>query len=263
MQHSLQIFEYEDRREFRTLEIDGEVWFFAIDVVNALEIKNPSDAYARLDADDLGQTEGVDKRGQKQVFRIVNEAGLYSLIFRSEKPEAKRFKRWVTHEVLPQIRKTGTFSLVTAKTPKFVRRFNENWDRVETGYFSIISELFIRVYGRLEQVGHIMADRGPDGKELRPDVAVGKRFPPWLEKYYPEYADDFTFYIHTTPEAEFPARQYLLRVLPVFIEFIETVWIPEHSEEYFKKRDPKALTYLPKLLPPPDKPRPGMTRRVT
>jgi len=66
-------------------------------------------------------------------------------------------------------------------TPIFVRRFNANWDRVDSGYFSVISELFIRVYGRLEQLGHLLPDKSPDGTELRPDVSVGKTFPQWLK----------------------------------------------------------------------------------
>ncbi len=158
MQYSL-VFQYDGRREFRTLEIDGEVWFYGIDVCNALDIKNPSDAYSRLDRDDLGSTEGVDKRGRKQSFTIVSEAGLYALIFQSRRPEAARFKKWVTAEVLPSIRRTGAYG----RTPRFIRRYNDNWDRVDEGHFSIISELAIRLWGRLEQVGHVMADVAANG----------------------------------------------------------------------------------------------------
>jgi prophage antirepressor-like protein len=252
MQYELQIFEYKDRRQFRTLEIDGEIWFFAIDVCVALDIKNPSDAYSRLDSDDLGTTEGVDERGRKQAFRIVSESGLYELIFLSRKPEAKKFKRWVTHEVLPQIRRTGGYGK-TGKTPAFIQRYNANWDRVDVGYFSVISELTIRVWGRLELVGHVMADRAPDGKEIRPDVAVGIRFAAWLDKNHPAVCKDYKTYIHDTPEWRCEARQYPVGLLPLFIEYVDTVWIPEHAGPYLRSRDPAALAYLPKLLPANDR----------
>jgi prophage antirepressor-like protein len=71
---------------------------------------------------------------------VINESGLYNLILSSRKPEAKRFKKWVTSEVLPSIRKTGSYN---GRVPAFIRRYNENWDRVEAGYFLVISELVI------------------------------------------------------------------------------------------------------------------------
>lgn len=249
MQYAM-VFQYEGRREFRTLEIDGEVWFFGIDVCDALDIKNPSDAYSRLDRDDLGSTEGVDKRGRKQTFTIVSEPGLYALIFQSRRPEAARFKRWVVREVLPSIRRTGAYGRV----PRFIRRYNENWDRLDDGHFSIISELAIRLWGRLEQVGHTMADVAADGTELRPDVSVGRLFSDWLKKFHPEVCDSYSMYTHKTAQAEFPARQYPYDMLPLYIEFVDTVWVPTHSERYFKTRDPAALPHLPKLLPSPRRP---------
>jgi hypothetical protein len=66
--------------------------------------------------------------------------------------------------------------------------------------------------------------------------------------------------VHKTPEGEGEARQYPISMLPLYIEFVDTVWIPEHSERYLGTRDPAALPYLPKLLPAPSKPKVGMTR---
>jgi len=261
MQYHLQVFETEDRRAFRVIEIVGEPWFYGIDLCNALDIKNPSDAYSRLDSDDLGSTEGVDARGRKQSFVIVNESGLYSLILRSEKPEAKRFKKWITSEVLPSIRRTGGYGL--RQVPAFIRRFSDNWDRVEAGHFSVLSELVARFWGRLEMAGHILADRGPDGKEIRIDVSVGRLFSDWMKKHHPTVSASFSYYMHKTREWEGEVRQYPVSLLPLFIEFVEFVWIPEHAERYLKPRDAAALPYLPKLLPSPDRPRAGMTRRVT
>jgi len=190
-----------------------------------------------------------DSLGRSQSTTFLNEAGLYKFAFRSNKPEADKFTNWVAGEVLPQLRKTGRYSILGAGIPVFVRRFNDNWDRVEQGYFSVIGELFIRVYGRMEQVGYVMADKAPKGQELRPDISVGKLFPKWLKANYPELENIYKEYSHLLPNGmEVPARQYSNKILSQFIEYIEDVWLIERAEGYFKKRDPKALAYLPKLL---------------
>ena len=88
---------------------DGEPQFVSADVCNALSIRNSRDAIARLDDDEKGVAI-TDTPGGKQELAVINESGLYQLILTSRKPEAKRFKRWVTHEVLPSIRKTGSYA---------------------------------------------------------------------------------------------------------------------------------------------------------
>ena len=100
----------------RAINRDGEIWFVAADVCAVLDIKNPSDAIKALDDDEytsfnLGYS---GTRGNPNV-NIINESGLYALILRSRKPEAKRFRKWVTSEVLPAIRKTGAYSLTITK----------------------------------------------------------------------------------------------------------------------------------------------------
>jgi prophage antirepressor-like protein len=87
---------------------DGEPWFVAADVCTVLDIKNTSDAVDRLDEDEKGIVSNETPGGMQDLL-AVNEFGLYSLIFTSRKPEAKRFKRWITHEVLPAVRKTGRY----------------------------------------------------------------------------------------------------------------------------------------------------------
>lgn len=93
----------------RAMLRDGEPWFVAADVCAALSIENNRDAVSRLDLDDVGSTDIIDSMGRRQSATTINESGLYSLILGSRKPEAKRFKRWVTSEVLPEIRKTGGY----------------------------------------------------------------------------------------------------------------------------------------------------------
>lgn len=80
MQQYLQIFEYEDHNRIRSVNIDGEIWFVALDVCKSLGIQNPSSAYTRIDKDDLGETEVVDSMGRRSKSYIVSEFGLYDLI---------------------------------------------------------------------------------------------------------------------------------------------------------------------------------------
>ena len=92
----------------------GQPWFNATDVCDALEMGNPSQAIkSHVDADDLQKLEVIDSLGRTQRANHVNESGLYALILGSTKDAAKRFKRWITGEVLPAIRKTGAYSAAT------------------------------------------------------------------------------------------------------------------------------------------------------
>ena len=105
--NDLQIFKYHDS-EVRTVELNGEPWFVLKDVCGILSIGNVSDVYTRLDADEKGVGQ-IDTLGGRQNMNIINESGLYNVILRSDKPEAKPFRKWVTAEVLPTIRKHGAY----------------------------------------------------------------------------------------------------------------------------------------------------------
>ena len=246
MQYTMQIFEYEDNDQFRVIDREGEPWFVLTEVCKKIGIANPRDAASRLDDDEKDGVGISDAMGREQKTTVISESGLYSLVLRSPKPEAKRFKKWITSEVLPSIRKTGSYG---GHVPAFIKRYNENWNRVSAGHFSVINELVVRLWGRLEMVGHMMADRAPNGTQLRPDTSVGKLFAKWLDENHPRLSGSHSMYSHKTDEWEGDARQYPNSMLPLFIEFVDNVWIPEHSERYFNTRDPAALPHLPKLLP--------------
>lgn len=109
MANEIQIFSNETFGQLRTIKINGEIWFVAKDVCDALEIKNSRDALTRLDTDEKNTVVLTDGIGNPNKS-VVNEYGLYTLVLSSRKPEAKTFKRWVTHDVLPSIRKTGQYS---------------------------------------------------------------------------------------------------------------------------------------------------------
>lgn len=104
---NIQIFNYQSN-EVRTVEMGGEPWFVLKDVCNILGISKYRDTAARLDADERGSVE-VDTLGGTQQVIAVNESGLYHVILRSDKPEAAPFRKWVTSEVLPNIRKHGAY----------------------------------------------------------------------------------------------------------------------------------------------------------
>ena len=106
--NQLQIFSHEQFGQVRTVILNDEIWFVAADVCRALELSDTHKAVDRLDDDEKG-TNSIPTLGGPQDMLTVNEPGLYALILGSRKPEARAFKRWITHEVLPQIRRTGAY----------------------------------------------------------------------------------------------------------------------------------------------------------
>lgn len=106
--NEIQVFHY-NSNEVRTVQKSGEPWFVLKDVCQVLGISHVKNTADRLDQDEVGQTEVIDSLGRKQTATIINESGLYNVILRSDKPEAKPFRKWVTSEVLPSIRKNGGY----------------------------------------------------------------------------------------------------------------------------------------------------------
>lgn len=105
MENKLMIFENDVFGKVRTLNLNGEPWFVAVDVCSVLDLSNPTIAVSRLDEDERAKF----NLGRQGDATIVNEPGLYTLVLGSRKPEAKAFKRWITHEVIPAIRKHGVY----------------------------------------------------------------------------------------------------------------------------------------------------------
>ena len=96
--------------EVLTIHKDGEPWFVLRDVCNVLGLGTPARVAERLDTDEVSQTHITDSMGRQQETTIINESGLYNVILRSDKPEAKPFRKWVTSEVLPTIRRHGMYA---------------------------------------------------------------------------------------------------------------------------------------------------------
>lgn len=116
MANDLVKFEFEGRG-VRTVVIKDEPWFVAKDVCEILNLENVTKAVSTLEEDELTLL-SVRSGGQVREMNVVSESGLYALIFKSRKENAKRFRKWVTGEVLPQIRKTGKYEVVPSEMPK-------------------------------------------------------------------------------------------------------------------------------------------------
>lgn len=104
------VFHYKSSK-VRTVELNGEPWFALKDVCAVLGISNHKMTAQRLDEDEVSLTDLTDSMGRQQETTVINESGLYNVILRSDKPEAKPFRKWVTSEVLPSIRKTGSYTM--------------------------------------------------------------------------------------------------------------------------------------------------------
>jgi prophage antirepressor-like protein len=150
MTNEMKIFQFEGA-DVRIIERDDDPWWVLADVCKVLEIANPSDAVTRLDADErstLGNTEGGPDR------IIVSEPGLYRLIMRSRKPKAKRFTRWVCHEVLPSIRKTGQYGAPPGFVPAFLKHLPSFIEEAMREHVSELKEKIAKLEARIELDPH-------------------------------------------------------------------------------------------------------------
>lgn len=129
-ENKIQVFEKEEFGKVRTLMIDGEPWASAIDVAKSLGYAKPADAIRKhVDEMDKGVSK-METPGGTQDVVIINESGLYSLILSSKLPKAKEFKRWITSEVLPALRKTGHYGTAQKPTPTDPAKLAELVDTV-------------------------------------------------------------------------------------------------------------------------------------
>jgi prophage antirepressor-like protein len=175
--------------EVRTLMINDEPWWVAADVAAVLEFRMASDATRSLDEDEKGYAE-VRTPGGLQRVAVINEPGLYRMIFRSRSAEAKQFQRWVAHDVLPQLRKTGHYEVAQqqaaplaieqaaiAKAQMEVLGAAKQFSVVNDSYLEACArEIIAEVRGQIPQqdpqdrtidVQTYLADRGLTGKTLR------------------------------------------------------------------------------------------------
>lgn len=147
--NELQIFKNEEFGSTRVLTIDGDPWFVGRDVATALGYSNSRNALAdHVDDEDKGVAK-CDTPGGAQNVVIINESGLYGLILSSKIPSAKKFKRWITSEVLPKIRKTGAYTPTSTNRPLTV----DDYLKAASIIASCRNERLSYVLGYLEQAG--------------------------------------------------------------------------------------------------------------
>lgn len=160
----IKLFESEEFGNIRTATIDGVPWFVGADVAIALGYINPRDALAKhVDAEDRGVAK-CDTLGGIQTLSIINESGIYSLIVSSKLPSAKRFKRWVTSEVLPALRKGAGLEAIEAL--KMLSR--ENQKRGNAALYAAIPDIDRATYCKAASI---------TGKEIANRMGLDKRIP--------------------------------------------------------------------------------------
>lgn len=191
----------------RCLWQGDQPWFVASDVCAILEITKPENAYGRLDEDER-DTRTVGTPGGPQEMVVINESGLYALIFSSRKPEAKRFRKWVTAEVLPTLRRTGQFSMDKAKT---ARKGTYSAQQFETLYGQYVA-LYEKHFALQEKHIATLEERLSETKELlEREKASYKNSIYWrltdaLLDHTPLSDDEIASYISDVAEKEVPSE---------------------------------------------------------
>lgn len=172
--NKMTVFENPEFGQVRTVEREGEPWFVAADVCRALEIRNSRDAVARLDDDEKNTVVLTNGNRGNPNMSIVNEPGLYSLVLGSRKPEAKAFKRWITHEVIPAIRKRWAYAIPGTQADAALKRADAMLKNAQTRQFNAIMKAASnpRLSAVAAEVFGIAAIEQMTGKEIhyRPPV---------------------------------------------------------------------------------------------
>lgn len=236
--------------DIRSIEIEGVLWFVGSDVARTLGYSNTNDAIDRHCKSQGIAFHDTPTSSGTQRLKFINEANVYRLIVRSKLESAEKFEAWLFEEVVPSIRKKGFYGKIDRSAlPNFIERYKDNYHKIDPNYFSVISEMYVRLYSSLEAVGYAIPDMGTHKKKMMPDISVGKGFADFLRNNAPEFIDTCRTYTHSFPDGrEVEANMYPIDALPLFVRYINEVWIPTKAEPYFKDRDKLALEYLPKLL---------------
>ena len=195
----IQLFQNDQFGQVRVIERDGEPWFVASDICKCLDISNSRDAVSRLDDDEkanVGITDiresGVDIEVPNRGICIISEAGLYSLVLTSRKSEAKLFKRWITHDVIPSIRKTGAYQLAPKSYAEALRALANEVEQKELAIAQrdeAIRTKYHFVEGRDAQMCGRVGGLTAQNERLREQIGDATNWKqakaiPWLRKYF-------------------------------------------------------------------------------
>ena len=202
--NELQIFNSEEFGEIRTVTIDGEPWFVGKDVADILEYTNTAKAIRDHVDDEDKLTERIVLSGQNREVIFINESGLYSLILSSKMPNAKKFKHWVTSEVLPAIRKTGSYQMQNLSVEmKAILMHDEKLVKIDQRVTGLENTMTID-YGQQKVLGDcvnrvvIDALGGKDSEAYR---EIGK-------KVFSECNRDLKNYFHVNARNNVPKKRF-------------------------------------------------------
>jgi prophage antirepressor-like protein len=240
------IFDYHSS-QVRVIGRDDGPWFVARDVCTILEIVNVSQAVEKLDADEKGLCSTYTPGGSQSLL-CVNEPGVYRLIFQSRKAEAKAFTRWVTHEVLPAIRTTGTYAVgAQAPAPTLRERLH---DRLSANQQNIPADCFTIGEVALRHVEALLdAVSGLDASAML-EQSIAQRFARYAKEdlHIPE--EHRRKYSHMLPTGRVvQAWAYERRYLPLFVHWLWTVYFPQHFPDYARYRARYIARYIELLAP--------------
>lgn len=244
MDNSLALFQFQSK-SVRVVIQDGEPWFVARDLCDVLDLVNVTRSLSRLDEDEKG-FHTVNTLGGAQQLAIVNESGMYSLVLTSRKEEAKAFKRWITSEVLPQIRKTGSYGARKPFDgfPEWIKRLQlfKAKTKIPVGYFCIFMAT-ADLLSDFEGAGYCL----PNGSV--PDISIGKTFCSFLKQTGKYDAALIRSYPHHYPDGRVvSANIYHNSLWPIFQEWFAITYRIDKLPAYLAKKDPRAAEVLSKLL---------------
>lgn len=210
----LQIFNNREFGQIRTVIVDSEPMFCLADVCKALEITHITDVKNRLKQDGVGTAEVIDNIGRKQNATFINESNLYKTIFQSRKESAERFTEWVTSEVLPSIRKTGSYQKPLS---------TQEMMRIQLGMIDDVSDRVTKLentmnidYGQQHSLSELISSRVIElvgGKKSNAYREIGR-------KVFSEINHDYKDYFNVNSRANTPRLKY-----EEAVEYVKN-WIP-------------------------------------
>ena len=184
--------------------------------------------------------------GGIQSVTILEEPGIYKLVFGSKLPSAEKFQDWVFEEVLPAIRKTGQYNSGSRKNIIWFDRYQlfKERSKIPPGFFSIFGELSHTLISDFETAGHVM----PENSGI--DISVGKRWSDHVKAHYPNIDSLRTLYKHHYPDNRGVRDAFIYKdcLLPDFREWLEFTYKISHLYTYLKKNDKQGLITLSEML---------------
>ncbi len=256
------LFEF-NQNKIRTVIIDSDVWFVASDICQVLDISNSRDAVSTLsefmkktfNRSDFSTVGLTDTAQNVQFITFISEAGMYKLTFKSRKPEAEKFSDWIVSEVIPTIRKTGSYGKTPNQLSPMMARYQLNAQvNSKLGYWSMLNKMNELFAIPLEIFGYTLPNT------IVPDISTGKLFCNHLRSFGVDPESIVQKYTHTYSDGRKidGVNQYPDQYYPVFTKWLQDVWIAQRVTEYLCTRAgveclpplytafPNQIKYIPK-----------------